>query len=429
LRLIEHEAQSMNSATNVDVALLGGGGAGLTLLLAIEREARRRGLPFPSIALVDPVHRSGPDRTWCWWQAAGAQGLTPLLHRSWNQLVVFDQNGRPAHLRLGDLRYVMLRSEDLYDEAGRAAERMGVRRILAAASELRESDDGVLIDAGAEQLCAQWVFDSRPGPPQRSPLTSLLQHFRGWTVRLRQPLLDPDMPTLMDFRVPQPGHGVAFGYCLPLAPDRGLVEYTEFGSRRLTSAGYDEALRSYLRQRWGLSDQGYAIEAVEDGVIPMTDAAYQVRAGERIFRIGTAGGATRGSTGYTMAAVQRQTEVAARRLFDGVAPVPPRAYPSRHRWMDAVLLRALDRQLVSGPDLFFRLFSAVPPARLVRFLDGLSSPADELIVMRSAPARAMIRATAEDAVLRARIRAFPLAGAALGQSTRAIRSVASRYLK
>jgi lycopene beta-cyclase len=433
----------------VDVALLGGGGAGLTLMLAIERAARARGLPVPSMAVIDPVERSGADRTWCWWERTGdpAMGLSGLVHRRWSQLELFSPEAEQLTVDLGELSYVMLRSQDLYDQARRAVQRLGVLR-LQAPGEPETPDhpdtspgagERVTIRAGDDRVHARWVYDSRPAPPQRGPRTSLLQHFRGWTVRFPGPVLDPELPTLMDFRVPQPGRVVAFGYCLPLAADLGLVEYTEFGPRRLTSAAYDDALRDYLRQRWDVvpapaGEPGtrpepgtVVIEAVEDGVIPMTDAGYDVRAGPRTFRIGTVGGATRGSTGYTLAAAQRQAARIADLLLAGREPVPPPPYPARHRWMDAVLLRAIHRGHVDGAGLLAELFAAVSPGVLVRFLDGRSSLADDLAVMRAAPALAMIRSGGEDAVARGLARVIPLAGAAGGRSVSRIRSVVDRY--
>lgn len=246
------------------------------------------------------------------------------------------------------------------------------------------------------------MFDSRPAAPIRPGFTQLLQHFRGWTVHFDRPVLDPDLAILMDFQVPQPERGVAFGYCLPLAPDRALIEYTEFSRRPLPSEAYDRALRDYLERRWSTRPgSGARIEAVEDGVIPMTDAPFARRVGRRVFRLGTAGGATRPATGYTFAAIQRQAEEIAVRLLDGRVPVPPRPYPLRHRWMDAVLLRALDRGYIQGPELFTGLFADHPSDRVVRFLDGLSGPRDELAIMRSTPWPAMMRAAIEDAATRA----------------------------
>jgi lycopene beta-cyclase len=68
--------------------------------------------------------------------------------------------------------------------------------------------------------------------------------------------------------------------------------------------------------------------------------------------------------------------------------------------MDAVLLRALDRGYVDGPDLFTGLFAGNPTDRVVRFLDGLSGPGEELAIMRSTPMPAMVRAAVGDAAAR-----------------------------
>jgi lycopene beta-cyclase len=230
----------------------------------------------------------------------------------------------------------------------------------------------------------------------------LLQHFRGWTVRFDRPVLDAALATLMDFQIPQPERGVAFAYCLPLDDRRALVEYTEFSRERLPSDDYDRALRGYLRRRWDVEPgHGVEVEAVEDGVIPMTDAPFASRVGKRVFRLGTAGGATRPSTGYTFAAMNRQADVVANLLLAGRTPVPPPPYRARHRWMDAVLLRALDRGYVRGPELFTALFADNPSDRVVRFLDGLSGPIDDLALMRTTPMPPMMRSAFEDVGARA----------------------------
>jgi lycopene beta-cyclase len=210
----------------------------------------------------------------------------------------------------------------------------------------------------------------------------------------------------MDFTIANPTSGVAFGYVLPDDARRGLVEYTDFSREGLPTERYGEALAGYLTARWGAAGAPgeYEIEDVEEGAIPMTDAVLTRRVGRRVLRLGTAGGATRGSTGYTFAAMQRQAAAIAAALVAGREPVPPPAYPARHRWMDSVLLRALDRGLVDGPELYTRLLLDFPPERVLRFLDGRTSPAEELSIMRATPLVAMTRAAVGNAAGRARRR-------------------------
>src|SRR5205085_10650765 len=254
-------------------------------------------------------------------------------------VLLVDEHGIRHRLDLDPLRYVMIRSQELYALADKAAAELGAVRVEAAATSVVDGEDRATVRSDEGPIEARWVLDSRPARPRRPATTALLQHFRGWTLRFPSDVLDPTAPVFMDFTVPRPASGVAFGYVLPDDARSGLVEYTEFSRQRLPDAAYDEALTRYLARAWG---SAYEIEDVEDGAIPMTDAVPARRAGRRIVRLGTAGGATRPSTGYTFAAMQRQARSIATALLAGADPLPPQASPARHRWMDSVLLRALD---------------------------------------------------------------------------------------
>jgi lycopene beta-cyclase len=386
----------------VDVAVVGAGGAGGSILVHLAR-LLAPGREPPTVAVVDPERKTGRDRTWCFWDE-GASAVDAAVHRAWGAAVVVDAGGGEHRLDLAPLRYVMVRSQDFYALADEAGARLGVRRVLAPADAVLDGEDFAQVRTPAGTIRARWVLDSRPAPPRLRANTALLQHFRGWTVRFPVDAFDPSAPVLMDFSVPQPGSrgegaGVAFGYVLPEDARTGLVEYTEFSRSRLSDAEYDKALAAYLDARYGGAG-GYEIGEVEDGAIPMTDAVHARRAGRRILRLGTAGGATRGSTGYTFAAMQRQAARVAADVLAARVPDPGPAYPARHRWMDAVLLRALDRGLVDGPELFTRMLLRNPPSRVLRFLDGRTSGAEELRVMASTPMATMLRASVVDAAAR-----------------------------
>ncbi|MER7459233.1 lycopene cyclase family protein [Micromonospora sp. NPDC126480] len=385
---------------DVDLALVGGGGAASLVLAALDRH-RVRDL---RVAVVDPVHRRGQDRTWAFWGRPD-DDLDPLLAASWSQVEVATAAGRRV-LDLTPLRYAMLRSGPVYDRAAAAEQRLGAIRIVAAAESVQDDGDRVTVRTAGAAVRASWVLDSRPRPPRRPGRTNWLQHFRGWWLAADRPTFDPRRAVLMDFRTPQPARGVSFGYVLPVSDRYALVEYTEFTPGLLTDAGYDEALAAY-RDRLGLDPARLTVREIENGVIPMTDGPFDPRPSPRVVRLGTAGGATRPSTGFTFSAMLRQAEQVAAALAAGRPPVPTPAYPGRHRWLDAVALRALDRGRVAGPDFFDRLFERNPAERVLRFLDGATSPAEEVAVMRSTRLLPMVAATAGDAGARLRDRLVP----------------------
>ncbi len=372
----------------------------------------RRDVRGLRVAVIDPVHRRGADRTWAFWGRPD-DGLDPLLTASWSRVEVTTPE-RHRVLDLAPLRYAMLRSAPVYERAARAERRLGAVRVGARAEAVEDDGDRVTVHAGGSTLRASWVLDSRPRPPRRAGRTNWLQHFRGWWLEADRPLFDPGRAVLMDFRTPQPIRGVSFGYVLPVNDRYALVEYTEFTPGLLTDAGYDAALAGY-RDRLGLDPARLRVREVENGVIPMTDGPFDPRPSPRVVRLGTGGGATRPSTGFTFAAMHRQAGQIAAALADGRAPVPAPAYPRRHRWLDAVALRALDRGGVGGPAFFDRLFDRNPAERVLRFLDGTTSPAEEVALMGTTPVAPMLTATAGDAAARLRDRLLPWRRPVAGQ--------------
>lgn len=382
-----------------DVAIIGAGAAGLSL-------AHRLTCPAPgsrrlSVVLLEapPGPLRPPPRTWCFWEAAGAGRFDAAVSASWRRLRVHRPTGPPIEDDISPLRYKMIRSDDFTRLITQdLARHTGTRHLEATVDTVDGLPEGARIQArtaGGEALSVQarWVFDSRPLGSLPAARTTLLQHFRGWFVRTDRPVFDPARAELMDFRTPQPPTGLSFGYVLPTGPHQALVEYTEFSPTTLTGDQYDAALRHYTGTVLGLDD--FEITGTETGVIPMTDAPFARQTGPCVFRIGAAGGATRPATGYTFTGVQRQTAAVAEALRQGRRPLPPQPHPARSRAMDAVLLHALDSGLVDGAAFFSRLFTRVPMARLLRFLDGETRLHEDLGIGLHTPVRPMLRAAAE----------------------------------
>ncbi|MGW7275825.1 FAD-dependent oxidoreductase [Streptomyces sp. NPDC054864] len=403
-----------------DVVIVGGGASGLSLAHQLAAAGH---LDFTLVEAPDGPRRP-PERTWCYWgqDTGGFQDtgdeqdtgdLQEAVSASWSRLRIHPTDGRPVTVDPSPLRYRMLRSAEferlVYSGLARSS---GAHVLRATADTVRDTADGAEVrcttpEGRALTLRARHVFDSRPRPLLPPARTELMQHFRGWFVRTDADRFDPAVADLMDFRVPQPQHGLAFGYVLPLSPNQALVEYTEFSRTPLTTEAYDAALTRYSRDVLELG--AHTVESAEQGVIPMTDGHFTRRVGRSVFRIGAAGGATRPATGYTFAAVQRQSRAIAAALRDGQARVPP-PHGRRALAMDAVLLRALDTGRVDGPDFFTRLFRRVPTERLLRFLDGDTSVREEWTIGLRTPVGPMLRTAVEVPFLPRRARPAPRIG-------------------
>lgn len=390
---------------DADVTVVGAGAAGLSLAVGLTEESLPGAVRRPRVVVVEapPGPLRSPGRTWCYWEA-GPGPYDGLLSASWDRLRVYGPDGAVIDRPLGPLRYKMLRSDRFEPAMSERLRTRGVEVRQMAVESAHDSADGAVVrgrdaDGASRVLRSGVVFDSRP--PQRLPAarTALLQHFSGWFVRTAEPVFDPAAATLMDFRLPQPPRGLAFGYVLPLGPRDALVEYTEFSPAPLDAAAYERALRHYCDAVLRLGT--FTVRGHEHGVIPMCDGRFPRRTGRRVFLVGAAGGATRPSTGYTFAAIQRQSRDLAAAVRAGRSPAGvPAAHGRRALAMDAVLLRALDTGRVDGGRFFAHLFSTVPAERVLRFLDGASTPWEDLGIGLRTPVVPMLRSVLDLPFLR-----------------------------
>jgi lycopene beta-cyclase len=359
-----------------DVIVAGAGLAGLALVHALETHApgQRR------ILLIDQVERRGNDRTWCYWEATPGP-FEPLVAHAWGHLYTHPPDPRASGrtLETDPYRYKMIRAGDLFAfmDAFIAA-RPHIERVTAPVTELLSDGDHARVRWPGGEAHATWAFDSVHRPTDAPPgYHRLLQHFLGFEIETERECFNPDTATFMDFRVDQTG-GTQFVYILPTSRTRALVEYTVFSRDLWPERAYEAPLRAYLRDHHGID--GFTVHHREYGVIPMSDQPFPRSRGRRVITIGTAGGQTKPSTGFTFARALRHADALARSLTQHGHPhLPQRG--GRYPWMDAVLLRLLDTGRMRGADFFSHLLRVHPPQRVLAFLDEQSTLADDLAIM------------------------------------------------
>ncbi|SDM00680.1 lycopene beta-cyclase [Catalinimonas alkaloidigena] len=373
-----------------DYILVGGGMAGLTLAYHL---AERGLLRDRTLLVLERAPKTTNDRTWCFWTQKPTL-FEPIVYRDW-QRVAFVSETWHRILPLGAYRYQMIRASDFYRFAQeRLAREPNVTWQQAEVVHVQDTPDGVDVrTADGTTHRGRWGFDSRfsPGDVVRDTQRRhyLSQHFKGWIVETPHDYFTPDCPTLFDFRTPQRGV-MRFMYVLPFSPRQALVEYTLFSADLLPEAAYDEALHAYLTQVLGVTE--YSILEEEKGIIPMWDHPFARNAGAHVLNLGTRGGLTKPSTGYTFLRAQHDAQRITDALVQNNQPFHGYQAPARYRTFDTMLLQILYRHGERAAPIFTDLFRHNPTERLLRFLDEETSFGEDLQVMASVPPWPFIRA-------------------------------------
>lgn len=354
--------------------IAGGGAAGLSLAYHLGQS----GLADRPILLVDQHAKTQNDRTWCFWETAPGP-FEQVVFRNWDHLW-FHSEQRSARLSIAPYRYKLIQGIDFYRFVNTWIDSQPqIMRRYGTVEGFTEHPDGVDVRVDGQSYRGRWAFNSIYRPQPLPPgYHAWLQHFKGWVIQTPTPAFDTGAAVFMDFRVEQ-GNDVRFGYVLPFDEQTALVEYTFFSPRLEAQAVYDLGLKRYIREQLGITE--YAVQHREFGVIPMTDMPFALRPSPHVLNIGTAGGMTKASTGYTFQRIQQQSRRITANLRAEGHPFYRPPLVNRHALMDSVLLNVLDQQRESGRAFFNRLFSANPPQRVLRFLDEQTSLAEDLAIM------------------------------------------------
>lgn len=367
-----------------DFIIAGAGCAGLSLVYQILNSH----LCHSRILLIDKNAKNANDRTWSFW----TDEITPfdqIVSKTWKTVELRDEKKRLV-LPLERLTYKTIRGIDFYDTVRqKIAQFPNVEWLQANIEEIEQTDQHdqhAEVRADGQKYSAKWVFDSLFRPADFSVSAPnyhyLIQHFQGYIVRTSKPIFDPQTVTMFDFRTEQID-GVHFFYILPISETEGLVEFTVFSKELLPKNVYQEKLQNYLAEK--LHTTNYEILETEWGVIPMTDFRFERRPMPNVMRIGTNGGVSRGSTGYTFLRIQKDTE----KIVDSLLRAETPFYKTTSQWefeaMDTVILNIMQQKGEIVSRLFMEMFANNPVERVLRFLENGTSSFENLQIMASVP--------------------------------------------
>jgi lycopene beta-cyclase len=369
----------------------GAGASGLSLLARMIQSNRFIG---KKILVIDKDDKSRNDHTWCFWEK-NPGFFEPIVYRRYNELW-FHAPGYSALNDINPYQYKLIRGIDFYHYCFDLIKSQPNIQVLKGQVDSVHSDEAeTYAIVEKEKYTADYIFNSIlfKKPVMQDNQYYLLQHFRGWFIRASQPAFKEKEATLMDFRLPQ-DKGTTFVYMMPFSSTEALIEYTVFSESVFDPEQYREGLRNYINSVLGIRE--YEVIDEEAGAIPMTNYPF-TKFERNVVNIGTAGGQTKASSGYTFQFIQKQSD----RVLDAMINTGKPFYSEpvsdkRFELYDATLLNVLYNRKIAGASIFTDLFRKNDMRTVLKFLDNETSVMEEMGLVSVLPKKHFIVAAMEE---------------------------------
>jgi len=364
-------------------------GAGLSSLMTVYKMAVSGQFKDKRILLLDASLKQSNDRTWCFWQA-GAGEWDGIAYKTWTT-ALFANEAFSKKLDFGGYQYKMIRGIDFYNHVFKElARHNNIQFINQKVTDFADLGQHVLVTTETESYTGNKLFNSIYNstlPASQTKYPVLRQHFIGWHVKVQEQVFDPDTPVFMDFSVPQKGN-TRFMYVLPFSKTEAIAEYTLFSKDLLPEAEYELAIKDYLS---GKGVTHYTVADTERGSIPMTSYPFWRHNSRNILNIGSAGGWTKASTGYTFRNSDKLSQKLISFLLTG-ADFTRFHKKNKFWWYDLLLLDILAKKNHKGSTIFSAMFKNGKAAPVFKFLDEETSLAEDLRVIGRCPKGLFIKA-------------------------------------
>ena len=368
-----------------DYIILGAGASGLMLAYRLANDSF---FDDKSILIIDKVKDKGNDRTWCYWEDDIGE-WDDILEKTWPTIYF----GSPKYSKTIDISpysYKMLRSKKFYNKLWRViSKKSNITFLEAEVKDFTTQKDEVLVTTNTDKFRCSKLFNSLQKSnfyKSQKKYPVIQQHFLGWFVETEADTFDDSFATFMDFNVAQNGN-TRFMYVLPISKRKALFEYTLFSKDLLKRKDYEDAIEDYLNKS-GIT--AYKITEKEMGSIPMTSFKFSKLNTKHILNIGTAGGWTKASTGYTFRNTTKNTK-ALIEFLKGNDDLSKFYKRSKFWWYDLLFLDVLANHNEEGSVLFASMFKNGSVKTILRFLDEESTLLEDLKIIFSVPPKRFLQ--------------------------------------
>ena len=348
-----------------DYIIIGGGCSGLSLAYELQINEK---LKDKSLAIIEPRTEYKKDKTWSFWKVA-SHNFEDCIKKSWENFSI-NIPKRTNHLKCKSYPYQSVDSGLFYKKINNKLKENKNISFFKDISEINSKNS--------------FIFNSVPTIKKNHH--NLWQHFCGVEIETQSNYFDDKIFNLMDFDCDQ-RESVHFFYTLPYSKNKALVETTWLSKMNDNSQkDYGAQIKYYIEKN--LKIKNYKINYKEEGAIPLFYPIYQKEKNK--INIGTAGGMTRLSTGYTFLNIQEHSKYISKNI-ENISNAKKFEISKKYRFLDDIFLRVLDKNPEMMPDIFFKMFKSSPKT-VIKFLSNKSNSFEDLLIILKMPKWTFVKA-------------------------------------
>ena len=348
-----------------DYVIIGGGCAGLSL--AYELDLHKK-LENKTLAIIEPRDEYKRDKTWSFWKVID-HNFNDCVKKSWKNFSI-NSPTETKHLKCDNYPYQSIDSELFYKKI----------------NDVLKQNKNINFYKNIKDINTDNSFIFNSVPSFKINKNNIWQHFHGIEIETQDSFFDDTIINLMDFNCDQ-RNNVHFFYTLPFRDNKALIETTWLSKDNDNSLkDYDNQIKDYINNQLRLKN--YKVTYTEEGSIPMF-YPNNVKEKNKI-NIGTAGGMTRLSTGYTFLNIQDQSKYI-RENIENIKNVNIFEIGRKYQLLDKIFLSVLKRHPQEMPDIFFKMFNSYTNP-VIKFLSNKSSILEDLLIILKMPKWMFIKA-------------------------------------
>ncbi|HBD26342.1 lycopene cyclase family protein [Flavobacterium sp.] len=356
-------------------------GSGLSALMTVYEILLSGKFEDKSILLIDQNTKKVNDRTWCFWDENNL--FDEIVSKKWNQAVFANEKFNRV-LELTPYQYKKINGLDFYELIfKKISEHKNIHFLNQKIVDFTELGNHCVVKTEQETFTCNKIFNSIYNPEVVKAQTKfplIQQHFIGWFIKSKEAVFTPNCATFMDFSVEQKGN-TRFMYVLPTSSTEALLEYTLFSKDLLSKEEYESEILKYI-ENLGIIE--YEIIEKEQGNIPMTCYPFWKHNTKNIINIGSAGGWTKASTGYTFKNASKKSKALVQ-FLKSESDFTKFHKKDKFWFYDLLLLDILSSKNELGSKIFSSMFKSGNSTVIFKFLDEETSIWEDLQVIWRCP--------------------------------------------